>query len=201
MTATGTQFAIPYVYKPLFTGEPIVFSDTCETKSSKSMIYLDMNEHLVNDDMMNLESQLKKIESKFSSEDKREKDGLPLSLLPMQRRSMEDDREYIIKELVNYHDYNHVGKVGSFCPIMPGEGGGILVREANDKYHAVTGTKGYRWLESEVVEGSNKIDKIDLSYYNSLVNDAIDDIGDYGDIEWFRSEDKYHIEDNGILPF
>lgn len=46
-TATGTQFAVPYVFKKLFSKEPIVFDDLCETKEVKnSAIYLDMNENL-----------------------------------------------------------------------------------------------------------------------------------------------------------
>lgn len=45
-TATGTQFAIPYVFKSLFSKEQIIFSDLCETKSVSSSIYLDMNEGL-----------------------------------------------------------------------------------------------------------------------------------------------------------
>ena len=43
-TATGTQFAVPYVFKKLFSGEDITFEDMCETKSVSSALYLDMNE-------------------------------------------------------------------------------------------------------------------------------------------------------------
>lgn len=46
-TATGTQFQVPYVFKKLFSKEPIEFADLCETKEVKnSAIYLDMNEDL-----------------------------------------------------------------------------------------------------------------------------------------------------------
>lgn len=46
-TATGAQFKIPYVFKTLFSKEPIEFEDLCETKEVKnSAIYLDMNEDL-----------------------------------------------------------------------------------------------------------------------------------------------------------
>lgn len=46
-TATGTQFQVPYVFKKLFSKEPIEFEDLCETKEVKnSAIYLDMNEGL-----------------------------------------------------------------------------------------------------------------------------------------------------------
>lgn len=42
-TATGTQFQVPYVFKTLFTHEPIIFSDVCETKSVTTSIYIDMD--------------------------------------------------------------------------------------------------------------------------------------------------------------
>lgn len=45
-TPTGAQFAQPYVYKTLFSGEPIMFEDMCETKSVSTALYLDMNENL-----------------------------------------------------------------------------------------------------------------------------------------------------------
>lgn len=46
-TATGAQFQVPYVLKTLFSKEPIVFEDLCETKEVKgSAIYLDINEGL-----------------------------------------------------------------------------------------------------------------------------------------------------------
>ena len=46
-TATGAQFQIPYVFKTLFSKDPIIFNDLCETKSvSKGAIYLDKNEGL-----------------------------------------------------------------------------------------------------------------------------------------------------------
>lgn len=42
-TATGKQFQVPYVFKKLFSHEPLIFSDYCETKSvTKGDIYLNM---------------------------------------------------------------------------------------------------------------------------------------------------------------
>ena len=139
-TATGTQFAVPYVFKKLFSKEPIEFFDMCETKSvSKGDIYLDRNENLGDDE----------------------------------------------------HSYQFVGRVGQFCPIKPGRNGGILYRKADDKYYAVTGTKGYRWLESEMVKELGKEGDIDLSYYDKLVDAAVESISKYGDFEWFVSDDPY----------
>lgn len=45
-TATGKAFQIPYVFKTLFSKEPIEFEDLCETKEVKTAIYLDRNENL-----------------------------------------------------------------------------------------------------------------------------------------------------------
>ena len=137
-TATGAQFAQPYVYKTLFTKEPIVFEDMCETKSVTTALYLDMNENLG----------------------------------------------------VDEHNYQFVGKVGAFCPIKPGCGGGILLREKDGKYHAVTGSKGFRWLESEMVKVMGRQDDIDRSYYVDLCNDAIETISKFGDFERFVSNDN-----------
>ena len=45
-TATGAQFQHPYVFKNLFSHEPIDFKDLCETKTVTSALYLDFNEDL-----------------------------------------------------------------------------------------------------------------------------------------------------------
>ena len=90
------------------------------------------------------------------------------------------------------HDYQFVGKVGSFCPIKPGHGGGVLLREKDGKYSAVTGTKGYRWLEAETVTKLDKVESIDDSYYKKLVDTALDNISKHGDVEMFLNADKYY---------
>lgn len=131
--AIGAQFSHPYVFKTLFSGEPIEFNDLCETKAVTTALYLDMNEDL-------------------------------------------PDGE---------HDYHFVGKAGLFCPIKPGAGGGLLMREKEGKYYAATGTKGYRWLEAEMVKELNKEDDIDLTYHRTLVDKAIATISKYGDFECF----------------
>ena len=137
-TATGAQFAHPYVFKTLFTKEVIEFKDMCETKSVTTAIYLDMNE------------------------------------------GGSSDR----------HEYHFVGKVGLFCPIKPGHGGGVLLREKEGKYYAVGGTKGYRWLEAEMVKVLCKEDSIDQSYYARLCDEAVKNISKFGDFHWFVQNDS-----------
>lgn len=134
--ATGAQFAHPYVFKTLFSHEPIEFNDLFETKAVSSALYLDLNEGLGE----------------------------------------------------NEHDYHFIGKVGAFSPIYQGRGGGLLLREKDGKYYAATGTKGYRWLEADMVRTLKREDDIDRGYYNNLVDEAVADISKFGDIEWFMSE-------------
>lgn len=139
--ATGTQFAVPYVFKKLFSKKDIEFTDLCETKSVQSSLYLDMNEKLKEDE----------------------------------------------------HNYIFIGKVGQFTPVKPGKGGGQLMREKDGKYYAATGTKGRRWLESEMFLQKLTMDDVDLSYYDNLVDEAVDTISKFGDFEWFVSDDSYEV--------
>jgi hypothetical protein len=149
-SATGTQFAVPYVFKTLFSKEDVVFSDMCEAKSVTSALYLDMNEDLPEGD----------------------------------------------------HAYHFIGKVGNFCPIRDRLGGGLLLRETLNKktnekgYAAATGSKGYRWLEAEMVQELGKEDTIARAYYDKMVDDAVKTISSYGDFEWFVSGDPI----SGTIP-
>lgn len=141
-TATGAQFAHPYIFKKLFSHETLEFPDLCETKEVKTAMYLDFNENL-------------------------------------------PDGE---------HNYIHVGRVGSFVPIKPGCNGAELLRSKDDKYYAVTRTKGYRWMEAEIVKTNHLEDNIDMIYFNTLLDDAADSIRKFGDFEWFISDDEAPIE-------
>lgn len=81
------------------------------------------------------------------------------------------------------HNYIFIGKAGSFIPVT--RGGGILLREKEGKYYSVSGTKGYRWLQSEKIKALGKEDDINLEYYRNLVNDAEDHINKFVDINVF----------------
>ena len=65
------------------------------------------------------------------------------------------------------------------------------MREKDGKYYAATGSKGYRWLEAEMVKELGKEADIDEQYYISLVDDAVETISKYGDFERFVSEEPY----------
>lgn len=159
-TATGTQFAVPYVFKTLFSKEPIEFEDMCETKAVSSALYL------------------KAMETEETVIDP------------------ETGKETSIKRMDASPEF--IGRVGLFCPIKPGCGGKELLRESKDKdgnikYSAATGTKGYLWLEADDVKLLGKEDDIDRSYYNALVDDAVETISQYGDFALFVSDDPIPV--------
>ena len=179
-TATGTQFQVPYVFKKLFSKEEIIFDDMCETKSVTSALYLDMNEDLP--DVSDYEKEYQKLWKDINNKD------LPNDE-EMKRKC---ERVEELRELIGKgHNYRFIGKVGRFCPIKPGCGGGLLMREKDGKYYAATGSKGYRWLESEMVTELGKEADIDRSYYDTLVDEAVKSISEYGDFEWFVSDEPY----------
>ena len=182
-TATGAQFAVPYVFKKLFSHEEIKFEDLCETKEvKKGALYLDLNESLP--DVSKAEAELEKLQKKYADY-KGGPNGEIDYPLEVWRRIEELQKEIPEGE----HDYQFVGRIGQFCPIKPGRGGGELLVNRDDKYDSAAGAKGYRWLESELVRNSNSEDAIDRSYYDRLVADAIDTISQYGDFYQFVSED------------
>lgn len=189
-TATGTQFQVPYVFKTLFSKEGIAFEDMCETKSVSSSLYLDMNE-----DLPDVSEQEKGLE-KFI---KRCKDA---GIIPdLSGNSGDGELDGLIAQIAKGHNYIFIGKVGSFCPIKEGCGGGLLMREKDGKYYAATGSKGYRWLESEMVKELGKEADINRSYYDNMVSDAVNTISQYGDFEWFVSDDPYIEKTKDVPPW
>ncbi|AXH44198.1 DNA primase/polymerase [Arthrobacter phage GoCrazy] len=151
-TATGKQFKHPYVFKKLFSHEPIVFRDLCEEKQVATAMYLDFDSHTV-----------------------------PMAF----DRSTKEDLQFI-------------GKTGLFCPMIEGKGGGLLMRQDKldkDKFHAVTGTKGFFWMEAEMVKNLHKAHDINLEYFETLVNEAIDTIEKYGRFEDFVD----YIDDSPVV--
>lgn len=189
-TATGTQFQVPYVFKTLFSKEDIAFEDMCETKSVSSSLYLDMNEDLpdVSEQEKGLEKFIKRCKN--------------AGIIPdLSGNSGDGELDDLIAQIAKGHNYIFIGKVGSFCPIKEGCGGGLLMREKDGKYYAATGSKGYRWLESEMVKELSKEADINRSYYDNMVSDAVDTISQYGDFEWFVSDDPYIEKTKDVPPW
>lgn len=140
-TATGAEFAHPYIFKTLFSKEDIDIYDLAETKSvGKGELYLDFNENLDEDE----------------------------------------------------HAYQFVGKVSSFLPVREGCGGAELLVKRDDKYVSAAGAKGLRWLETEYVKQTGKLNEwLDQSYYDELVDKAIKHINEFGDFEKFLNDENY----------
>jgi hypothetical protein len=131
--AVGAQFKVPYVFKTLFNGEPILATDLAETKQvAKGHMYLH-----------------------FST------------------------------------GPHFVGRTGRFIPVTEESGvGGKLMRRFNDKDYAVTGTKGYFWVESDAVKNGGMgftPEDIDTSYFERLVDEAKATIGKFGSFEEFAA--------------
>lgn len=200
-TATGAQFQVPYVFKTLFSKEPIEKSDLTETKSVSTALYLDFNELLP--DVRDLEKARDKAIKKMKTEDP------AIDILALKRQIEELD-----KEIAKGHYYHFVGRVGLFCPVLPGSGGGALVRinDTGTKYDAVTGTKKsriydpneepfWRWMEKEMVDTLDKWDCIDKRYFDSLVDDAIATIQKFGDFEMFADPAVLIMNEPEELPF
>ena len=174
-TATGTQFQVPYVFKTLFSKEKIVFDDVCETKSVTTELYLDKNEGYP--DVSKYEKELSDLKTSLRkgviSEDVFNKKA-----------------EELNNEIAKGHNYIFVGRVGQFTPVMPGSGGGWLMRKKDDNYYFATGAKGFRWVESEDLRNEKYDTKypemVDILYYTQLVDKAADEITKYVDLDWFR---------------
>lgn len=175
-TATGAQFQIPFIFKKLFSKEEITFEDMCSTFSvSKGALYLDFDEDIDIAKRASLESEYKKLKT-------------------LEKKNPDDqdikNRLIDIKtELVDYHKYSFVGRVGKFVPIIDGKGAGVLYRIADGNPAAATGTTGYRWLEASKVKGTDMEKSIDISYWAELVNKAKDAICKYVPIDEFVETD------------
>lgn len=108
-TAVGAQFQHSYVFKTLFTHEPLLFKDYCEMKNvTQGTMYLD-----------------------FSGTGEVE-------------------------------NMKHVGRTGSFVPVR--EGGGVLWRIKEGNKYAVTGTKGYSWINREVAVQRHEAGTLDIDF-------------------------------------
>jgi hypothetical protein len=133
-TAVGSQFQHPYVFKTLFTGEPLTFDDYCESKNViQGTMYLDREEHEKNEE-------------------------------------------------ISHRNMRHVGRTGRFVPVL--QSGGTLLRVKEDRYYAVTGTKGYKWIEAEIAQSMPDL-QIDMSYFEHLKSEAVKTIEAFGSFEEF----------------
>lgn len=76
----------------------------------------------------------------------------------------------------------HVGKTNSFVPVMVD--GGTLWRTKDDQLSAVTGTKGISWITREMAVSRSQTGEfyVDQSYFDRLVQKAVDAITKFDDV-------------------
>ena len=190
-TATGKEFQIPFVFKSMFSKEPITFVDKIQTFSvSKGDLYLDFDEGVDRVKRTALEAELKKLETKLK---KHIKDGC-LNITPTELDKLKADINALEEELCKYHNYSYVGRVSSFVPMQYGTGSGVLYRMADGKANAAAGTTGYRWLETAMVEGTELEDMVDISYWTAMVDTAKDSINQYVPYDEFVVKEVPPIE-------
>jgi hypothetical protein len=135
-TTVGAQFSHPFVYKTLFSQEPIELDDVCETRSVvQGAMYLDWEY----DRPAPLHT------------------GLP--------------------------GMTFVGRTGRFIPVV--KDGGLLWRVKDDKFFAVTGTKGYYWIEASTAKSFNLYQDVDMNYFDALADAAKDAINKFGSFDEF----------------
>ena len=112
-----------------------------------------------------------------------------------------------VEEIAKGHNYQFIGRVGSFCPVVDGAGDGYLYRMQDGKAYAAPGSSGFRWLESEYVLSHGLTDKINRDFYLKLVDQAILDIdnvckdsGFEGGYEWFVSDSLLDLSNFMNIP-
>lgn len=175
-TATGAQFQNPYVFKTVFSKQPITFDDlTCTINVTKGALYLDYNENLPNVTTYELFKDIYEDTLAGNKMDKYTKRSIAMA----EEFFRNNDISELYRLIAEGHKRNFIGKVGKFCPIQEGYGGAELLCFDKGKYSSPSGTKGVRWLEAEYVKNNHLEDKIDYGYFDSLANEAINDVSQY----------------------
>jgi hypothetical protein len=211
-TATGAQFAHPFVFKQLFSKEPMEFWDFCEAKSVKTDMYLDLNERLK--DVSAEEKEKKKIQARINklnkilqtgNDGKKDITDVDRLKIKAELEDLPNDIAALNEIIKEGHAYSFVGKDGEFMPVKSGAGGGLLMRNDSDSdsKSSVTGTKGYRWVESETLQNNERWKEfIDIRYFRGLVDEAISAIGQFGDFEMFaKGEEGIILPEERIVEY
>jgi energy-coupling factor transporter ATP-binding protein EcfA2 len=95
-----------------------------------------------------------------------------------------DREEHENADSLDHHKMRHLGRTGRFVPVL--EGGGTLYRVKDDRYYAVVGTKGHKWIEAEIAQTMPDL-QIDMSYFEKLKAEAIKTIEGFGSFQDFVS--------------
>ena len=68
------------------------------------------------------------------------------------------------------------------------------------QFDAVTGSKGYRWLEAEEVKLLGLEDKYDRNYFDKMIDDAIKQIQEFGSFDRFVDLSRPYVPPDDISP-
>jgi energy-coupling factor transporter ATP-binding protein EcfA2 len=93
-----------------------------------------------------------------------------------------DRKEYDKDEEPDLSNMRHLGRAGRFVPVQ--EDGGTLYRVKEGRFYAVTGTKGYRWIDADIAKTIPDL-KINMSYFEKLKDEAVKTIEKFGSFEEF----------------
>ena len=93
-----------------------------------------------------------------------------------------DREDHEEKEDLDYRNMRHLGRTGRFVPVL--QGGGTLYRVKDDRYYAVAGTKGHKWIDAEIAQSISDL-KIDMSHFEKLKSEAIKTIESFGSFKEF----------------
>lgn len=93
-----------------------------------------------------------------------------------------DKEDHEKEDVLDYSTMHHLGRTGRFIPVTAD--GGTLFRVKDNRYYAVAGTKGYKWIDAEIAKTIPNL-RIDMSYFEKLKDDAIKTIEQFGSFEEF----------------
>ncbi len=161
-TATGTQFAVPYVFKSCFSKEPLILSDFAENKEvTNSSMYLRDGDNV---------SFVGKV-------------GL---FTPALQEAGGKELVKLMTKKDGSVDYDFVTGTKGYYWLETATVMDILKADKYDHFvnsHKSTYDAAVDFLLKNV---------IDIRYYRNLVDKAIDTISKYGDYERFVAPEKYH---------
>ena len=93
-----------------------------------------------------------------------------------------DEVDHDKDDVLDHRTMRHLGRTGRFVPVI--SGGGTLYRVKDGRYYAVSGTKGFKWIDAEIAKTMPDL-KIDMSYFDKLKDDAIKTIEQFGSFKEF----------------
>jgi hypothetical protein len=101
----------------------------------------------------------------------------------VQKGAMYLDFEYDTPMVTAKEGMRFIGRTGRFVPVKEGQNGAKLYRVVDDKPYAVQGTSGYLWVEASMMDPDRNA--VDMGYFASLADKAVDTIRKFGNFEEF----------------